>query len=134
MVKKDLRKVTQYYSKACRLNLGIGCSLLGTLYQNGNGVKKDLKKAFALYAKACGLKEGDGCLRLGEMQRSGEGVVKNREQAMKNFKKGCELKNKLACMGYKATIAEIMNERCQLGDEVTCVYLNNLLDLFDIDE
>ncbi len=37
-------------------------------------------------------------------------------------------------MGYKATIAEIMNERCQLGDEVTCVYLNNLLDLFDIDE
>ncbi|GAA7702750.1 hypothetical protein HpMMM85_03260 [Helicobacter pylori] len=44
------------------------------------------------------------------------------------------LKNKLACMGYKATIAEIMNERCQLGDEMTCVYLNNLLDLFDIDE
>lgn len=64
MVKKDLRKATQYYSKACELNLGVSCSLLGFLYQNGNGVKKDLKKAFALYAKACGLKDGDGCLRL----------------------------------------------------------------------
>ncbi|WP_143426452.1 SEL1-like repeat protein, partial [Helicobacter pylori] len=89
---------------------------------------KDYIKAKKYFEKACGLKDGDGCLRLGEMQRSGEGVVKNREQAMKNFKKGCDLKNKLACMGYIATVGEIMNERCQLGDEVACVRLNNLLD------
>ncbi len=82
-----------------------------------------------MYAKACGLKEGDGCLRLGEMQRSGEGVVKNRKQAMKNFKKGCELKNELACVGYIATEAEIMKERCELGDEVACDTLEQLLDL-----
>ncbi|WP_100963885.1 SEL1-like repeat protein [Helicobacter pylori] len=90
---------------------------------------KDYIQAKKYFEKACGLKDGDGCLRLGEMQRSGEGVVKNRKQAMKNFKKGCELKNELACVGYIATEAEIMKERCELGDEVACDTLEQLLDL-----
>ncbi|WP_096520784.1 tetratricopeptide repeat protein [Helicobacter pylori] len=48
-------KATQFYSKACELKDGWGCSFLGVLYYNGDGVKQDSKKAVAPFEKACKL-------------------------------------------------------------------------------
>ncbi len=40
--KQDFSKAKEYFEKACDLNNGGGCSNLGVLYQNGQGVEKDL--------------------------------------------------------------------------------------------
>ncbi|WP_231173077.1 tetratricopeptide repeat protein [Helicobacter pylori] len=56
--KQDFSKARGYFEKACDLNNGGGCSNLGVLYQNGQGVEKDLIKAAYLYSRACELKDG----------------------------------------------------------------------------
>ncbi|WQY42713.1 SEL1-like repeat protein [Helicobacter pylori] len=56
--KQDFSKAKGYFEKACDLNNGGGCSNLGVLYQNGQGVEKDLIKAAYLYSRACELKDG----------------------------------------------------------------------------
>ena len=38
-----------------------GCSVLGDLYYNGEGVKQDYKKASEFYSKACEMGEAKGC-------------------------------------------------------------------------
>ncbi len=53
--KQDFSKARKYFEKACDLNNGGGCSNLGVLYYNGDGVKQDSKKATALFEKACKL-------------------------------------------------------------------------------
>ncbi|GAA7644616.1 hypothetical protein BTM240_11950 [Helicobacter pylori] len=63
--KQDFSKARKYFEKACGLNNGGGCSNLGVLYQNGQGVEKDLIEAAYLYSRACELKDGWGCSFLG---------------------------------------------------------------------
>ncbi|MFB1288748.1 tetratricopeptide repeat protein [Helicobacter pylori] len=55
--KQDFSKARKYFEKACDLNNGGGCGVLGSLYYNGDGVKRDSKKAAYFYSKACELKE-----------------------------------------------------------------------------
>ncbi len=63
--KQDFSKARKYFEKACGLNNGDGCSGLGSLYHNGEGVEEDSKKAAYLYSRACDLKDGMGCKNLG---------------------------------------------------------------------
>ncbi len=51
--KQDFSKARKYFEKACDLNNGGGCGVLGVLYENGEGVEKDLIKATQFYSKAC---------------------------------------------------------------------------------
>ncbi len=59
--KQDFSKARKYFEKACDLNNGRGCSNLGALYYNGDGVKQDSKKAVALFEKACKLGYKKAC-------------------------------------------------------------------------
>ncbi|GAA6977086.1 hypothetical protein HpCHC53_01160 [Helicobacter pylori] len=59
--KQDFSKARKYFEKACGLNNGDGCSNLGVLYYNGDGVKQDSKKAVALFEKACKLGYKKAC-------------------------------------------------------------------------
>lgn len=59
--KQDFSKARKYFEKACDLNNGGGCSFLGGLYYNGDGVKQDSKKAAALFEKACKLGYKKAC-------------------------------------------------------------------------
>lgn len=59
--KQDFSKARKYFEKACDLNNGGGCSNLGVLYYNGDGVKQDSKKAVALFEKACKLGYKKAC-------------------------------------------------------------------------
>ncbi|WP_154461376.1 tetratricopeptide repeat protein [Helicobacter pylori] len=51
--KQDFSKARKYFEKACDLNNGRGCSSLGSLYKDGQGVEKNLTKAAYFYSKAC---------------------------------------------------------------------------------
>ncbi|GAA9035236.1 hypothetical protein HpHA134_02120 [Helicobacter pylori] len=95
--KQDFSKAKGYFEKACDLNNGGGCSNLGVLYQNGQGVEKDLIKAAYLYSRACELKEGDGCGALGGLYYNGDGVKQDFKKAAALFEKACKLGYKKAC-------------------------------------
>ncbi|GAA7783949.1 hypothetical protein HpMS113_07460 [Helicobacter pylori] len=60
-MEKNLTKAVYLYSRACELKDGWGCSFLGVLYYNGDGVKQDSKKAAALFEKACKLGDQKAC-------------------------------------------------------------------------
>ncbi|GAA7790419.1 hypothetical protein JP0177_03570 [Helicobacter pylori] len=66
--KQDFSKARKYFEKACDLNNGGGCSNLGGLYYNGDGVKQDSKKAVALFEKACKLGYKKACEMLKELR------------------------------------------------------------------
>ncbi|GAA9685250.1 hypothetical protein VH58_02080 [Helicobacter pylori] len=66
--KQDFSKARKYFEKACDLNNGWGCSFLGVLYYNGDGVKQDSKKAVALFEKACKLGYKKACEMLKELR------------------------------------------------------------------
>ncbi len=89
--KQDFSKARKYFEKACDLNNGRGCSNLGVLYQNGQGVEKDLIKATYFYSKACELNNGDGCGALGGLYYNGDGVKQDSKKAAALFEKACKL-------------------------------------------
>ncbi|AHN43052.1 beta-lactamase [Helicobacter pylori oki828] len=66
--KQDFSKAKGYFEKACDLNNGGGCSNLGVLYQNGEGVEKNLIKAAYFYSKACKLEFQKACEVLKELR------------------------------------------------------------------
>ncbi|GAA8660322.1 hypothetical protein KYTH86_07110 [Helicobacter pylori] len=74
--KQDFSKARKYFEKACDLNNGLGCGVLGSLYQNGEGVKQDSKKAAQFYSKGCELNNSLGCGALGVLYYNGQGVEK----------------------------------------------------------
>jgi TPR repeat protein len=59
---------------ALKLNLGVSCSQLGLMYEEGKGVKQDDFKAFKFYQKACDLNFSGGCSNLGLSYKEGKGV------------------------------------------------------------
>ncbi len=95
--KQDFSKAKGYFEKACDLNNGGGCSGLGFLYKDGQGVEKNLIKAAYFYSKACELKEGDGCGALGGLYYNGDGVKQDSKKATTLFEKACKLGYQLAC-------------------------------------
>ncbi len=95
--KQDFSKARKYFEKACDLNNGGGCSGLGMLYSNGQGVEKNLTKAAYFYSKACELKDGWGCSFLGVLYYNGDGVKQDSKKAAALFEKACKLGNQLAC-------------------------------------
>ncbi|GAA9164791.1 hypothetical protein HpHA187_01880 [Helicobacter pylori] len=95
--KQDFSKARKYFEKACGLNNGGGCSNLGVLYQNGQGVEKDLIKVAYPYSRACELKDGCGCSFLGVLYYNGDGVKQDSKKAAALFEKACKLGYQLAC-------------------------------------
>ncbi|NPS34834.1 tetratricopeptide repeat protein, partial [Helicobacter pylori] len=93
--KQDFSKAKEYFEKACDLNDGLGCSNLGSLYYNGEGVEKDLTKVAQFSSKACDLNNGDGCVGLGFLYGRGKG--KNSKKAAQFYSKACDLNNGRGC-------------------------------------
>ena len=59
--KGDYQKAAQLYQKACDSGAAFGCSNLGLLYKNGQGVRQDFSTAKQYYGKACDLGFQIGC-------------------------------------------------------------------------
>lgn len=98
---KDYIQAKKYFEKACNLNYGGGCGVLGALYYNGQGVEKDLIKAAYFYSKACELKERLGCSALAVLYINGQGVEKNLTKADQYISKACKLGDQEACEALK---------------------------------
>ncbi len=129
--KQDFSKARKYFEKACDLKYGGGCSNLGVLYQNGQGVEKDLIKVAYFYTKACDLKDGSGCFNLGELY-----LEKDSKKAVALFEKSCDLNISRGCgalgvlyyngqgvekNSIKAT--QFYSKACKLGNQEACEVL-----------
>ena len=83
-VPKDYREGLRYLEKACDLDDGASCHLLGTMYLIGNSdfkITKDFKKAFDYSLKACERFFVPACNNVSVMYRRGQGVEKDIKKA-----------------------------------------------------
>ena len=93
----------------------LGCSNLGFMYNNGNGVEKNEQKAAELYKKACNGGEMNGCYNLGLMYADGNGVEKDLSKAVELFKKACNGGNMHGCRGLDVIYKLKVNEQKKTG-------------------
>ena len=99
--KGDYQKAAQLYQKACDSGEAFGCSILGVLYKNGQGVNQDYQKAAELFLKACNSGEAFGCFSLGILYETGKGVRQNFSTAKQYYGKACDLGDQLGCDNYR---------------------------------
>ena len=96
--KGDYQKAAELWQKACDGGDAEGCSNLGLLYKNGQGVKQDYQKAAQLYQKACDSGEAKGCFNLGGLyDEDGQSF----STAKQYYGKACDLGLQLGCDNYK---------------------------------
>jgi tetratricopeptide (TPR) repeat protein len=98
---KNYKNAKFFYTKACDLNYGLGCSNIGWMYEEGKMMKQDYQKAKKLYKKGCDLNNGYSCCNLGGIHYDGNGVDINKSKAKELYKKGCSLKHKKSCNRLK---------------------------------
>ena len=98
-VKGEFGKAFDSYKKACDLNSSRGCSNLGFMHMNGQGVKKDFVLAVKYLKK--GVVLGDyriGYTNLGFIYAIGyEKLKKDKVKALHYFKLACDVNSDLAC-------------------------------------
>ena len=104
--KGDYQKAAQLYQKACDSGVAEGCSNLGDLYADGQGVNQDYQKAAQLYQKACDSGVAEGCFNLGALYGNGQGVKQNFSTAKQYCGKACDLGIQIGCDWYRK-----LNER-----------------------
>ena len=78
LVKKDDRRATPLYVKACDLGDALGCYNAGLMSDEGRGVARDISRAAARYDEACEMGSSTGCTNLGFLYENGRGVKKDR--------------------------------------------------------
>ena len=99
--KGDYQKAAQLYQKACDSGEAFGCTSLGFLYENGQGVRQNYQKAAELYQKACDSGNAGGCFKLGYLYKNGQGVRQNFSTAKQYYGKACDLGLQLGCDDYR---------------------------------
>ena len=99
--KGDYQKAAQLYQKACDGGNAMGCSNLGGLYADGQGVRQNYQKATELWQKACDNRNAEGCFNLGVSYETGQGVKQNFSTAKQYYGKACDLGLQLGCDNYK---------------------------------
>ena len=77
----------------------VGCTMLGNLYSNGEGVARNSVQAMALYRKGCSGGNMDGSVKLGDFyeQKGKVGVSKGFVEARSFYQRACDEGTKIAC-------------------------------------
>ncbi len=94
---QDRSVSAQYWQTACDGGNMLGCTNLGILYENGEGVNTDLTEAARLYEQACDGLNMHGCAILGTFYEKGIGIDANPAEALYLYTRACDGGNKLAC-------------------------------------
>jgi len=134
-----------FFEKACSMESGQGCWVLGVLYSEGlKGVEKqDTAQAKDLFEKSCNLGNGSGCYDLGLFYYTGNTETEqDYGQAKDLFEKSCRLRDGNGChvagtIYYKGKGVDqdlrqakyYYGKSCRLGDDAGCAMLNRLNDL-----
>ena len=96
----DYQKAFKYSKIACDSGEYRGCSGLGILYANGQGVEQNYTEASKYYKLACDNGEYKGCGNLGVLYENGQGVRQSYSTAKEYYDKACDLGDKLACDAF----------------------------------
>jgi TIR domain/Sel1 repeat len=129
------------YHKACDRGNRLGCTDLGLMYYNGEGVAKDLNRAADLFQHSCDANGAAACTNLGVMYVRGEGVAKDRKRAADLFKRACDGGGALGCTklglmyarGENGTrdenrAADLYKGACDQGNAQGCNFLGMLYE------
>lgn len=104
----DYVKAAKLCKISCESNTYESCSLLGLMYENGEGVKKDEKLAVELLLKACSGDNSNGCFHLGTYYER-----TNKKKATQYYQKSCDLGNTLSCK----TLEELQKQALAIDSE-----------------
>lgn len=123
-----------FYKKGCDVGHGLGCTNLGFLYENGDGVEEDKAKARTLYQKGCENGNTLGCSNLGYLMQYGIGGAASYTSASEYYRKGCDGDSGRGCYNLgllyrnaESTLgvdlqqaSDLMVEGCRLGHRDAC--------------
>ena len=96
----DYQKAFKYSKIACDSGEYRGCSGLGILYANGQGVRQNYKEAFKYYKLACDNGVYRSCYNLGVSYENGQGARQSYSMAKEYYGKTCDLGDKLGCDAF----------------------------------
>jgi serine/threonine-protein kinase len=96
-VGKDSLRAASLFSRACDIAPPKGCTNLGVMYHNGDGVPQDDTKAATQYSKACKADDAIGCSNLGSSYWFGRGVPQDDSHAAALYSRACDANNGAAC-------------------------------------
>jgi TPR repeat protein len=136
---KNFSQAATLYQKACDAGERRGCTNLGLMYYNADGMPKDLDRAAGLFKRACDEGGTGGCMNLGLMYVRGESVAKDPHRAAELFERACDTKVAVACTNLGLMYArgenlpqdlnraaDLYQRACDGGNAIGC----NLLGLF----
>ena len=96
----DYQKAYKYNKLACDNGEYGGCTNLGLLYVNGQGVEQNYKEAFKYFKLACDNGEYKGCGNLGVLYENGQGVRQSYSTAKEYYGKACDLGDQQGCDAF----------------------------------
>lgn len=99
---RDYENAFANYKKACEAKVQLGCSNLGTLYENSLGVKRDPRKAVEIYKDSCNSGGTQACYHLGNAYRKGEIVKQDYYLAMEAYTNACNAGDLPSCANIGA--------------------------------
>lgn len=85
------------YQFACEGGFASGCTNLGYMYRDGQGVSQNYDRAIELYQQGCEGGSAGGCFGLGHMYGTGKGVSRDYDRAVELFKQSCDGGNASGC-------------------------------------
>lgn len=140
----DFKSAEICYEEACKSDLAVACSNLGSLYQRFGDDKNDVE-VLNLFLKSCRLNSKYGCYNAANSFRLGTETGHNFVRAIKLYEKACiELKHSKSCTnlggmhqfslgvegGSRDVARKYYKMGCELGDEVGCKNFSLLEDKF----
>lgn len=103
---KDFSNASEFYKRACELNLATACANLGQIYEKGLNGETDINMALSLYTLACENNDGVGCYN----------IALATYQNAPSDKKAIALKKSII----------LLNKSCKLEYKQACVLINEL--------
>ena len=143
----DYAKALEFALKACDLDAGGACFIVGNIYVLGESVPKDGKKAIKFWDKACELYYGNACYNAGILFQQGLTSVEGEEifkidivKSGEYFQKGCDLNVGYACVNLayaylngslgmekdEAKSVILWQRACDLNNEIGCFNLGSI--------
>ncbi|WP_415396358.1 tetratricopeptide repeat protein [Sulfurimonas sp. CS5] len=96
LVKQDMKKAFNLYSKACGGDYAFACHNVAVTYsKSDNQALKDI--ALKFYDKACDGGYTESCMYLGRIHRDSHTLHRDYKKAKEYFAKACEGNNRLGC-------------------------------------
>ncbi len=134
---QQLALAKQEFSVGCAEGDAASCSVLGVMYEEGQGVEQNFNRAAQLYESACREENTRACFNLGRLYARDEMVDVHRAQAIQLLSSACNEGFANGC--FHLGVLRLANERpvrareafragCKGGDAAACYRLATLTE------